>query len=181
MPVKFPLVQFPELDTDRLLLRALMFADAEQLLAIRSNDEVNRYIGRSSAQSPEAISQFIEARMNDMANKQGIYWGVELKSTGKLIGAICYWNFNYEAVSAEIGYELLPSEQGKGLMKEAINSVLAYGFNKMELDTITAWPSPVNVRSVQLLERHHFSYTETIEDQLVYKINRITWQTSTTE
>lgn len=181
MPVKFPSVQFPELDTERLLLRALKYADAEQLLAIRSNDEVNRYIGRSSVQTPEAITQFIEARRKDMADKQGVYWGVELKSTGKLIGAICYWNLNYEAVSAEIGYELLPSEQGKGLMKEAINSVLAYGFNKMELDTITAWPSPANVRSVQLLERHHFSYTETIGGQLVYKINRITWQTITAE
>jgi ribosomal-protein-alanine N-acetyltransferase len=177
MPVRFPSTQFPELNTDRLRLRELIFEDTEQLLAIRSNDDINRFIGRSSIQTAEAVNEFITARRKDITDKQGVYWGIELKRSGKLIGAICYWNLNHEAISAEIGYELLPSEQGKGLMKEAVDSVIAYGFDEMKLDTITAWPSPANVRSVQLLERHHFSYDETIDGQLVYKLNRLTWQT----
>ncbi|WP_295712949.1 GNAT family protein [Mucilaginibacter sp.] len=177
MPVKFPSTQFPELHTHRLRLRELMFSDTQQLLAIRSNDDINRFIGRSSVQTAEAVNQFIAARRKDMIDKRSVYWGIELKCSGKLIGAICYWNLNDKAISAEIGYELLPSEQGKGLMKEAVDSVIAYGFDEMELNTITAWLSPANVKSVQLLERHHFSYNETIDKQLVYKLSRLTWQT----
>lgn len=177
MPVRFPSTQFPELHTDRLRLRELTFEDTAQLLAIRSNDDINRYIGRSSVQTAEAVNEFIAARRKDRADKQGVYWGIELKHSGKLIGAICYWNLNEEAISAEIGYELLPSEQGKGLMKEAIDSVIAYGFDEMQLDTITASLSPANVRSVRLLERHLFSYNETIDGYLVYKLPRVTWQT----
>jgi ribosomal-protein-alanine N-acetyltransferase len=177
MPVRFPSTQFPELHTNRLRLRELMFEDTEQLLAIRSNDDINRFIGRSSVQTTEAVNEFIAARRKDVADKQSMYWGIELKRSGKLIGTICYWNLNHETISAEIGYELLPSEQGKGLMKEAVDSVIAYGFDEMELHTITAQLSPANVKSVQLLERHHFSYNETIDEHLVYKLNRLAWQT----
>jgi ribosomal-protein-alanine N-acetyltransferase len=171
MSIVFPSAAFPQLKTDRLVLRELVPADSGQLLAIRSNEAINRFIGRSNVQTMEAINQFIEARKQDRLSGKGVYWVIQLKDTPSVIGTICCWNFDYDAATAEIGYELLPSYQGKGLMGEAIKKVIAFGFNNMLLKTITAWPMPQNEPSVKLLERNGFTYSETIDGQLVYKLN----------
>ncbi|QEC79176.1 GNAT family N-acetyltransferase [Mucilaginibacter ginsenosidivorax] len=171
MSIVFPSAVFPQLKTDRLVLRELVPADSEQLLAIRSNEAISRFIGRSNQQTMEAINQFIRARNEDRLNGKGVYWAIQLKNTPGVIGTICCWNFDYDAATAEIGYELLPTYQGSGLMGEAIKKVIAFGFKDMQLKTITAWPMPQNEPSVKLLERNGFTYSETVDGQLVYKLN----------
>jgi ribosomal-protein-alanine N-acetyltransferase len=175
MSIQFPLANFPVLHTNRLVCRELTGADSEQLLSIRNNEEINRFIGRSSAQTLQQVRGFIDSRRLDWAEGRGVYWALELKSTGKLIGNICFWNLDYNAATTEIGYELLPAEQGKGLMTEAVDKVIAYGFETMQLDAMTAWSSPNNKPSVKLLERQGFIYAETIDELLVYKLSHAQW------
>ncbi|WP_184549342.1 GNAT family N-acetyltransferase [Mucilaginibacter sp. FT3.2] len=174
MPIRFTSPGFPVLGTARLLLRELTPGDAAQLLTIRCNEEINRFIGRSSAHTLNDIYQFIDARRQDMLHAKSVYWAIEID--GRLIGTICLWNIDYTTVSAEIGYELLPAYQGRGLMAEAIDKVIAYGFNNMHLNTITAWPAAENERSIKLLQRHQFKYAETIEGYLVYKLDNDVWR-----
>ncbi|MNT86503.1 Ribosomal-protein-serine acetyltransferase [compost metagenome] len=73
-----------------------------------------------------------------------------------MIGVICFWNFDILNETVEIGYELLPQFQGKGIMKEAIACLLEYGFNTMEARKIVAFPSAENPASVKLLEKSGF-------------------------
>jgi len=175
MGIVFPSAGFPQLKTDRLVLRELVPADNLQLLAIRSNAAINRFIGRSNEQTMDAINQFIEDRNQDRLNKKGVYWAIQLKNTPGLIGTICCWNFDLDTATAEIGYELLPLHQGKGIMREAIETVISFGFNDMLLETLTACPSPQNDRSVKLLERSGFIYSETTDGLPVYKLNKAAW------
>ncbi|GAA3980412.1 GNAT family N-acetyltransferase [Mucilaginibacter dorajii] len=175
MSIQFPSTEFPVLQTNRLVCRELTKVDGEQLLSIRNNEEINRFIGRSSAQTLQHVLEFIDSRKLDWKERKGVYWTIELKSTGKLIGNICFWNLDYNAATAEIGYELLPAEQGKGLMTETVDKVIAYGFETMQLDAMTACLSPDNKPSVKLLELHGFTYTETIDELLVYKLTCAQW------
>lgn len=177
MPIQFPHVQFPELQTPRLFLRALTTSDDHTIFALRSNDEVNRFIGRTAAQTLADAARFIQERIKDIAASECLYWAIELKSTGRLIGTICYWNLNYNEESAEIGYELMPDMQGKGIMQEAITTVIAWGFNEMKLETITAFPLREHDKSVRLLEKNRFSSNGITNGHLVYKLNRQTWRT----
>ena len=180
MSIQFPTAQFPEQQTKRFLLRSLTNGDDDAIFALRSNEEVNRFVGRTAAQTVADATRFIEDRIRDITTGQGIYWAIELKSTGKLIGTICYWNLNYTDNSAEIGYELLPDMQGKGLMLETITEVIAWGFNQLNLETISAFPLGGNDRSVNLLEKNKFSYYEITDGYLVYKLSRHTWQSNHT-
>ena len=147
---------FPVLATKRLVLRALNIDDRDALLALRSDERVNKYIGRSSNINAGDVETFINKIAAIIENKQGVYWVICLKDNPKLIGTICYWNLELERDLAEIGYELSPDYQGQGLMQEAITVVINYGFNVMSLKVITALPHPDNVNSVKLLERKGF-------------------------
>jgi len=173
--MQFP-EHFPELRTSRLLLRALSVADKDAIFALRSNEEVNRFVGRKAAQTPADAVRFIKDRIQDVIENKAVYWAIESKTTRKLIGTICYWNLNNDDNSVEIGYELFPEMQGQGIMQEAIARVIAWGFNDMRLEMITAFTLEVHKQSVKLLERNNFKYGEIIEGLLFYKLSRQTWK-----
>ncbi|MGG9961067.1 GNAT family N-acetyltransferase [Ferruginibacter sp. SUN106] len=155
---------FPQLTTERLVLRALTTADAGAIAALRSNEIVNQYLDRPKTTTPGDALLFIEKISKTLANKEGAYWVIALKENNALIGTICYWNLIPEENIAEIGYELHPDFHGKGIMQEAIEAVIDYGFNEMNVEIITAIPIAANTPSRKLLKRNNF----TIDDSGKY-------------
>ena len=147
---------FPQLMTERLLLRRLSEADAHDLLMLRSNEQVNQFLGRPACIDLEAAKNFIAKIENGIINKESLYWVITLKGNDKLIGTICLWNFEADKMQAELGFELFPGLQGKGIMREALSEVIAFGFKELKLKTITALTNPGNLPSIKLLEKTGF-------------------------
>jgi ribosomal-protein-alanine N-acetyltransferase len=148
---------FPILTTQRLILRQLMADDEQNLFVLRSNEQVNRFLDRPIAQSSADALQFIEKINNAIGNNETIYWAIALKDDDKLIGTITLWNISVKNNMAELGFELLPQFQRKGIMHEAIAKVLAYGFDTMQLQTIEAYTHQDNEGSIKVLERNGFT------------------------
>jgi [ribosomal protein S5]-alanine N-acetyltransferase len=151
---------FPVLITENLLLRQLSTDDAPEIFALRSNEQVNRYIDRNKAESLDDALTFIDLINKSIANNESIYWVLQLKNDFKVIGTICLWNLSQEDGKAEIGYELLPAFQGKGLMQEAMSGIIEYGFNVMQLQTIEAWTVMQNQASIRTLQNNGFVVDE---------------------
>lgn len=149
---------FPELKTGRLLLRKLKSTDANEMFFLRSDENVLRYLGRGPAKTVAEVEEFIE-KINKAADENAsVLWGIAfLNEPSTVIGTICLWNFKPENYRTEIGYLLHPSHWGKGIMKEAINAVVDYGFNVLGLHSIEALLSPENIASCAVLERTGFT------------------------
>jgi ribosomal-protein-alanine N-acetyltransferase len=79
-----------------------------------------------------------------------------LNGTDKLIGTICLFDFSGDNLKAEIGYELLPDFQGKGIMQEAISKVINFGIQHIGLNSIEAYTHAENQSSTRLLEKFNF-------------------------
>src|SRR5512139_4221472 len=150
---------FPDLSTEHLLLRQLSLRDECEIFALRSDEEVNRYLNRQRAQTIEDARAFIDNIIKGMAKNDWVMWAVTQKGDPSLIGTICLWNIIVHKAQAEIGYELLPGFQGKGIMQEAIPRVIRYAFEDMALRSIVAVLEPENLRSVKLLQKHNFVRT----------------------
>lgn len=148
--------EMPLLSTERLHLRGLLDSDTPQIMAIRSNPEVNKYLGRSNDITIDEARSFIKKIEGIVSRSEGFYWAVTLKEDNDLIGTICYWNLEPVDKKAEIGYELYPDQQGKGLMQEALSAVLTYGFETANFEIITAFPVEGNESSVKLLVKNGF-------------------------
>jgi ribosomal-protein-alanine N-acetyltransferase len=152
----FQFTPFPEIKTERLLLRALKVEDVDAVFLLRSDPEVNKYLDRPRASSPAEALDFI-VRVNQSVNKnEAIMWAIEFLELPGLLGTICFWNLSAERSSAEIGYELLPPWQGKGILREAIKPVISFGFDSMKLQEIEAELDPANEASVRILEENGF-------------------------
>ncbi len=148
---------FPEIQTERLLLRMMTTNDAEEILYLRSNDDVMKYIDRERTKSIEDAKSFLDKIDASLNSNNGIMWGITLKENpGKLIGNIGYWRLIKEHYRAEVGYMLHPSFWKKGIMKEALLRVIDFAFDEMNLHSIEANINPGNTASAMLLESTGF-------------------------
>ena len=79
-----------------------------------------------------------------------------MNDTDKLIGTICLFDFSDDNLKSEIGYELLPEFQGKGIMQEATLKVMDFGIQRIGLNLIKAYTHSENQSSTRLLEKFNF-------------------------
>jgi|SRR5215203_1425422 len=160
---------FPELKTGRLLLRRLERTDANEMFFLRSNENVLRYIGREPAKTIIEAEEFIN-KINKAADEnESILWGIAfLNEPSAVIGTICFWNLKPEHYRGEIGYMLHPDHWRKGIMKEAINAVVNYGFMVLGLHSIEALLDPANIASSSVLESTGFIKEGHLKESLYF-------------
>jgi ribosomal-protein-alanine N-acetyltransferase len=138
------------------VIRPLNLEDANEIRLLRSDEKVNEFIGRSGTISHDEAKAFIDLIEKNTSKGESYYWAIALKENNSLIGTICLWNIDLEKEVAEIGYELLPAFQGKGIMQEAISAIIKFGFEKINLKIILALLEARNKRSITLLLKNNF-------------------------
>lgn len=147
---------FPALETERLSLRRLSPADAQAIYELRSQAEVARLTGKEPFKGIDEATAYIQKIEKLYKEAACVFWAISYKGQSALIGTICFWNFDSINNYVEIGYELLPGFQKKGIMWECISTVINFGFKNMGVDAITAFPSAHNPASVSVLEKLNF-------------------------
>jgi len=149
-------IPFPDLQTDRLLLRRLDKNDCIQLQELRSDEKVNRYLKRPKSIAIDECEAFVKKIDGNLNDGIGAYWIIAQKTDNTLIGTVCLWNFSIENETVDLGYELSPAYQGQGIMYETVEKVIAYAFNTMQAKTILALTHPDNEGSLNVLKRNNF-------------------------
>lgn len=154
--------------------------DENEVFVLKSDEQVLQFLDSPKAKTVDEARQFIQKINAGITKNEWIMWAITPKDVDRLVGTVCLWNISQEASKADIGYELLPSFQGKGIMQEAVTAVIGYGFEHMELRSIRAVVSAENARSIELLERNHFvrkgmfkekqSYRDGIAEMAIYEL-----------
>ena len=147
---------FPVIHTERLSLRKIAQSDVNEIFLLRSDKNVLEYLDRAPAATKEEAAVWIQKIIDLEKNNEAVTWAITYKPHLTLIGTICFWNIQKEHYRSEIGYALHPEKQDKGIMQEAMNAVLEYGFKTMKLHSIEANVNPNNLSSIKILERNNF-------------------------
>lgn len=181
---KVKLVQF-QLNTERLTLRNLTPENTEEMLDyyIRNEEHLRQYEptrdsgfytyeGQKEILT-ESFRQFIDGTSIDL----GIF------KDEKLIGKIKLSNIVYGILrNAFVGYSIDKEHQGKGYMKEALNTVCSYAFEEMGLHRLEASTLMENSRSQGVLkacgfnelgisEKYLYINGEWRDHKIFYKVN----------
>jgi ribosomal-protein-alanine N-acetyltransferase len=128
----------PELRTERLLLRKFTLDDAADMFEIASDPEVARLVPWDMARSINDTRQSLQSMVDSYRAGRVMPWAVVLVNTGKLIGSCGYywWMVNHDR--AEMGYVLARPYWNQGLMTEAGQAVIRFGFRVMGLHRVEA-------------------------------------------
>jgi len=147
---------FPALQTSQLDIIALSESDAEDLHQMRADVNIMRYIPRTLSETVEDALTLIRKSYELLETGEYITWAIKFKGEGRLIGTIGFYRIQKENHRGEVGYMLHPEFHGKGIMQEALEAVLDYGFNKINFHSIEAVIDPHNIASEKLLLRNNF-------------------------
>ena len=161
-------VTFPNLETERLLLREFVIGDAEELFKIRSDERVMKYFDRDPHKSVAESELMIEKMIETYNNKAGINWIIINKDSLSVIGYIGYWRLIRENLRAEVGYAMKPEYWGNGYMQEALNKVIKFGFKEFCLHSIEGNVNPHNLNSIKLLEKFGFKREAYFKEDYFY-------------
>ncbi len=175
---------FPQLTTERFVLRELMPTDIGPMFQIMSDPQTMQHFG----QPPMTLRLEAELRINSIyrafVERDGIRWGIERRSDGALIGSCGFWRLVSEHATAEIGYELDRACWGQGVMTEAAGAILTFGFEVMRLHRVEAHIAPPNIGSRRVLEKlgfvqegyfrqsYYLEHEQRFDDDVVFSLLR---------
>lgn len=154
MPFKFH--PFPYLETDRLILNPITINDCQILYKLRTDIELTKYIKRTPPKSIKEVEEFVIRINKQILEGKSINWRISLAKNDEMVGSICLWNFSNDNEVGEIGYDLLTKYQGIGIMSEAMQGVLGYGFEMLSFNKIVAFTHYNNKSSISLLMKNNF-------------------------
>jgi ribosomal-protein-alanine N-acetyltransferase len=152
---------FPQLITERLLLREFTLSDVSAVFDILRRPEVNQWLETDPLQSLEAAQARLRSRMGLFRDGMGFRWAITLRQQPEqVIGSCGFFSVRRGTQTVECGYELHPDHWGKGIMSEALQAMSAFSFdphNPLPVHRIEALVAPGNAASIRLLEKLAFT------------------------
>ena len=145
--------KFPDLLTERLVLRALGRHDRDDVFTIFSDPEVMRYWNSPPMAHLGEAGAFIAKARASFSQRLSLRWGIVRRTGGRLIGTCALFHFDGHNHCAEIGYALARNFWGQGFNHEALAAVLDYAFATLNLHRVEAELDPRNAASARLCER----------------------------
>ncbi len=182
-------MEFPILQTERLILREWQVSDALDLYNIFMNDSVLQYTGIPVFSSDnDALRRIENSRIYFHEKIRGITWGAYDCESGKVIGDV-ELNFNAKHFRAELACSFAPKAWGKGFAFEAMKEIVRYAFDEFPLfkmNRLEAYVDPQNTSARKLIEKLGFKneallneyYFERgkLVDQHIYGLVRKEWK-----
>jgi RimJ/RimL family protein N-acetyltransferase len=178
------------LETSRLLLREWKLSDSKDLFEYAQSDLVGPNAGWPPHENEEKSKEIIK----DFIASKCIY-AIELKETGKVIGGIGIHERQPDSAlkdlnQRELGYVLNPAYWGRGIVPEAVNRLIQFGFEDLNLDIIWCGHYKENIKSKRVNEKCGFKYHMKKEETLTlldnkkvetwyYKIEKNAYKTAT--
>lgn len=178
----------PTIDAPRVSLRWLTDADTSSLFSIFSDPEVMRYWSCPPFAGMEGARTLLADIHEHFRQRTLFQWGIARRTDDLVIGTCTLFHIDLSNRRAEIGYALGREHWGKGYMQEALNALLGFSFDKLNMHRIEADVDPNNASSIKTLERLGFrreGYLRErwlvggeIQDALFYGLLRREWQGS---
>jgi RimJ/RimL family protein N-acetyltransferase len=150
----------PLLETDRLVIRHFTTGDAEFILRLVNEPSFIANIGDRGIRSLEhATNYLLDGPMASYHHHGFGPYHVAHRDTLAPVG-ICGLLKRVQFEDVDLGYALLPEYWSQGLAFEAASAVIAYAYTSLGIKRILGLVQPDNQRSIGLLEKLGFEFTE---------------------
>lgn len=143
------------LETERLILKAPELSDFDNLLALRSDADVMKYIGDGSVHTEEKVKKFLSMAI-PYYEKHGIgFCSVIEKESGDFVGQAGLFHIGYYDAQPdiEVAYRLHKKFWGKGYATELAKALIQWGFQHLSVNKLIGAAEPENIASQKVLKK----------------------------
>lgn len=174
-------------ETKELTLRQFDISDTDSVFENwASDEEVQKMYGEPACKSKENVHKLIKNYIASYKSKDFYRWAIVLKDTNICIGQIAFFLIDKKNHFAEVEYCIGREFQQKGYAREALNSVIQFGFEKIKLHKIQVSHMEQNIPSKNLILSCKFKYEGNARDyfytdgeyfdRLYYSILKEEWE-----
>lgn len=137
------------IETDRLVLRRFALEDAKPMFENWASDpEVTKYLTWPAHDKVEVSAWVLEDWISHYEEERFYQWAIVPRDNDdKPIGSISVVRQNNKVESMEIGYCIGEAWWHKGIMTEALKAVMAYLFEEVGANRVSAVHDPNNPHS----------------------------------
>ena len=141
------------IETERLLLVPCRKEHAAALNSMNALPEVMKYLGGQTETLEDTLA-FIDRVMDRWAQHGCSWWTLFDKTSKDCVGAVTLQYLPGDAKGRlEVGWRLLPAQQGKGFATEAGQAAVDYGRRNFPGEDIVAVAHPENTASHKVMKR----------------------------
>jgi ribosomal-protein-alanine N-acetyltransferase len=158
----------PELETERLVLRALRPDDAEAMFEYAGAPD-SPYVIFTAHKTIEESRKVIADVSTATAEGKMLMWGVTLRGEGRLVGTSGFGHITARHAQAELGYILHRRLWNQGFATEAVRAVVRFGFETLGLNRIEARCFAPNVASARVMEKNGMTFEGVMREQIFAK------------
>ena len=149
------------LETPRLILRRAELTDAEPMFRNWANDpDVTKYLTWPPHESVDVTRNVVKSWVDSYRNEDYYHWVIILKETGEPIGSLLASCVG-RVPSAHIGYCIGKKWWHRGIMTEALNTVIRYLFDEVGFTRIESMHDPNNPHSGAVMRKCGMTYEGT--------------------
>ncbi len=152
------------LETSRLILRRYTEKDADAMYKNwASDDAVTKYLTWPTHQNTEVTRHVIADWVNSYAEENYYHWAIVLKENGEEpIGDIAVVGIKEEISMAHIGYCIGQNWWHQGITSEALQAVIDFLFDTVEVNRVEARHDPRNLNSGKVMKKCGMKYEGTL-------------------
>ena len=121
----------PVLETERLRLRPFRRADAKDVFAYASDEEVARYELWDAHQRLSETRGYLAWMRQQYRNGQPASWAIELRESKLVIGSIGFVGYSPVHHAAEVGYSFSREYWNRGFATQALSAVIRSAFDRI--------------------------------------------------
>ena len=162
-------VPYPNIETDRLLIRMVKRKDANDLYELCRRPETSQFSLWSPHESLAETKEFINYQIARYRKRECMFFCVEEKATGRVIGTCSYVSMDADYKIAEIGYSVLSDLWNKGFATEIADALTGYAFNRIGVQRVFARVLPQNTASHRVLYKLGFELEGVAKKGYYYK------------
>lgn len=159
-PIESLFENFYQLEDETILLRELKEEDAEDVLELYSEKDISLYDKSPYIADIEDAIRFINEINSCYYYRKRIDWAIVTKSSNKLVGLIAIHSLNSITHTAEVGYLINKKYRNKGIMTEALNIIIKFLFENVDLYSLNATIHIDNIPSIMLCKKVGFKVNE---------------------
>jgi ribosomal-protein-alanine N-acetyltransferase len=153
----------PILETQRIILRPLSVADADQVYRNWASDpEVARYMSWTVHSDIQITKDWLLDAENHIDDENNYDWGFERKSDHVLIGSGGIY-YKEEKGMFTLGYNLMKSCWRQGYTSEAAARILSFATQELQQNKLYSFHAKDNPNSGKVMEKVGFYYVSDTE------------------
>jgi ribosomal-protein-serine acetyltransferase len=143
-------------------LRILEVRNAEEVFKqIDKNREyLSKWLPWAKDSNLENTKEFIQTELNRFAKNKGFTCGIFYKNV--FVGCIGIHEIDWNNKKTSIGYWIGEDFQGRGIMTEAVKSIINYSFKVLVINRIEIRACTENLKSRAIPERLGFKHEGTV-------------------